>query len=289
MDATGSDFTLLVVKVSYDHAACIRPALPRALTGNVSAERVTFILDSSMGNVTELACWRSNYESEPPIMFQQQTNVNVVDGRFSLDIALGDYYTVSTIQTAQHGGFPSSPVPASQPRFPLPLHDDFDSATVSQQPKYWSNEQGVFEVHVDAGNSSNRVLRQMVPQPPLHKPGRPNAVTSQPNANTVVGMLEWEDISIVARFRLLVAGASVSRTISLPSGLHSLYLGCILLKTASDIVVGRHASLHAWTGSSRLDRFSASTAVAAGPSLTARQRWAAIYQLPLGYSRRRRR
>ena len=289
MDATGSDFTLLVVKVSYDHAACIRPTLPRALTGNVSAERVTFILDSSMGNVTELACWRSNYESEPPIMFQQQTNVTVVDGRFSLDIALGDYYTVSTVQTAQHGGFPSSPVPASQPRFPLPLHDDFDSATVSQQPKYWSNEQGVFEVHVDVGNSSNRVLRQMVPQPPLHKPGRPNAVTSQPNANAVVGMLEWEDISIVARFRLLVAGASVSRhniaavwVVFSPSGLHSS-------QDSSDIVVGRHASLHAWTGSSRLDRFSASTAAAAGPSLTARQRWAGIYRLPLGYSRRCRR
>ena len=161
--AAGGDFTLLVVKISYDHAACIRPALPKFLK-NVSAEAVTFVLDVSMGtNFTELTCFKSNFQSGPlSPMFEEQPPVRVINGRFTLQVSPGDYFSVSTVVTARKGFF--ADVPPSQPQFPLPLRDDFDSAAVSSQPKYWSNEMGAFEVHPDRTNSSNQVLRQMVPQ-----------------------------------------------------------------------------------------------------------------------------
>eukprot|EP00911_Craspedida_sp_UC1_P000081 UC1_evm1s67 len=162
----GGDFTLLVVKISYDHAACIRPALPNFLA-NVSAEAVTFVLDASMrgsNNLTQLTCFKSNFQNGPDSpMFEEQPPVEVApNGSFTLFVSPGDYFTVSTIKTAHKGSFATStaaaaenddddrwydnvPIPPSQPRFPLPLHDNFDSNAVSSQPRYWSNELGVFE------------------------------------------------------------------------------------------------------------------------------------------------
>jgi hypothetical protein len=108
--------------------------------------------------------------------------------------------------TARKGSFAN--VPRSLPRFPLPLSDDFDTAAVSSQPKYWSNELGVFEVHPDTTNTTNQVLRQMVRQPVLRKPGQRPSVGDRNLACTVAGMVEWEDVVVSARFRLLEAGAS---------------------------------------------------------------------------------
>ncbi len=139
--ANDGDFTLLVVKISYDHAACIRPALPSFLA-NVTEEEVTFVLDASMGkfvDLTELNCFKSNFQDGPASpMFEKQPPVSVVNGRFTLLVRPGDYFSVSTVMTAHKGSFDH--VPRSQPRFPLPLSDDFDTAVVSSQPKFWSNE-----------------------------------------------------------------------------------------------------------------------------------------------------
>jgi hypothetical protein len=158
-------------------------------------------------NPTELTCFKSNFESGPDSpMFEEQPPVRVVNGRFTLHVSPGDYFSVSTVKTAHKGSF--ADVPHSQPQFPLPLSDDFNTAAVSSQPKYWSNELGVFEVHPDTTNASNQVLRQMVRQPVLRKPGARTSVGDRGLACTVVGMLEWEDITISARFRLLATGAS---------------------------------------------------------------------------------
>ena len=56
-----------------------------------------------MKSPTSLALWRSNFEVDPPILFEQQTDIQVVNGGFNLSVALGDYYTVSTVRTAKKG------------------------------------------------------------------------------------------------------------------------------------------------------------------------------------------
>ena len=195
-DDGNDDFSLLVVKNSYDHAPCTRPALPPSQDG-VKAENVTFILDSSMGGATSLAVWYSNFERETPVLFRQQSDIKVgSDGSFTITVEPGDFYTISTVRTARRGSF-DTPVPPSQPRAPIPLADDFDTTAVSQQPWLWSQMIGAFEVQVDQANASNKVLRQMAEGISVDLwPGRANM------PGTLVGMREWQDVSIAVDFRL---------------------------------------------------------------------------------------
>jgi galactosylceramidase len=197
VDSDSNDFALHVVKNSYDHAACTRPHLPSS-QDHVEAENVTFILDHSMGGATKLVCFHSNFERETPVLFQQLPDVEVgADGSFTLIMVPGDFYTISTVRTARHGTF-ETPVPPPQPRAPLPIVNDFDSTAISQQPYLWSQMLGAFEVHTDSANASNRVLRQMGEGIPLDQWSGKDACMP----GTLVGMREWQDVSIAVEFRL---------------------------------------------------------------------------------------
>ena len=196
-------FALHVVKNSFDHAACTRPGLPPS-QDDVAAENVTFVLGASLGGgggmaaTSRLACWHSNFERETPVLFQPLPDVQVgADGAFTLALLPGDFYTISTVRTARHGTF-ETPVPPPQPRAPLPIADDFDATTLSQQPRLWSQMLGAFEVHADGANATNRVLRQMGEGIPIDIwSGKTSCMPG-----TVVGMREWQDVSIATRFRL---------------------------------------------------------------------------------------
>jgi len=198
VNSSNSDFALHVVKNSFDHAACTRPALPPS-EETVEAETVTFVLAPSMGlgDHPTLACWRSNFELEEPVFFEQQPDIAVQNGRFTLRVNVGDYFTVTTVRTATRGSFATA-VPPSQPRSPIPVVDDFEAVATSQQPRLWSQMLGAFEVHPDSSNASNKVLRQMGSQIPISNwRGR---FSNMPG--TIVGMREWQDVSISVRFRL---------------------------------------------------------------------------------------
>ena len=205
VDPDGHDFALHVVKISYDHASCTRPGLPSS-ESSVAAANATFILAATMGISagTKLACWRSNFELETPVLFEQQADVTVgPGGAFTLSIAVGDFYTVSTLRSATHGSFPGAPVPPSQPRSPSCIVDDFEGVAESQQPRLWYQVLGSWEAHVDTANSSNRVLRQMAESIPVDQ-WRGKFSTAPA---TVIGMREWQDVSIAGRFRLPSADA----------------------------------------------------------------------------------
>ena len=88
-------------------------------------------------------------------------------------------------------------MPPPQPRAPLPIVDDVDAMALSQQPRLWSQMLGAF----DGANATNRVLRQMGEGIPIDIwSGKTNCMPG-----TVVGMREWQDVSIAARFRLPAA------------------------------------------------------------------------------------
>ena len=201
-DPNGADFTVNIVKIDSDHAPCTRPGLPAEV---VEPENATFVLAPSMGKgITSLTCWRSNLQPEHALLFEQQPDIPVVDGRFTLPVNLGDYITVSTIRgAANHGSF-STPVPPAQPRSPIPVVDNFDTTPLSQQPRLWSQMTGSFETQTDPANASNVVLRQMSTQVSVDNwRGRFNMMPA-----TVVGMREWQDVSISTRFRLPAGPAS---------------------------------------------------------------------------------
>ncbi|KAJ9449391.1 putative galactocerebrosidase [Diplonema papillatum] len=200
VDPNGTDFSMFIVKISHDHASCIRPTLPMEV---VQAETLTFKLDGFAAK--SLAVRWSNYENEEKPQFVPLPDVLVgADGTFTLEVALGDYYTLSTIRTSAKGNYTS---PASRPSFPLPYSDNFNSYATSQEAPYWTDQIGTFEIHTDAQNASNKAMRQMVPQLPI---GWADLGTQGPM--TLIGMKEWYDVSVEVRIRLpnIVAAGCVA-------------------------------------------------------------------------------
>ena len=100
-------YVLKVVKIDYDHAPCTRPKLPAF---NTSAEQVTFALAKNMPTGGKLAVFKSNF-NEGGELFIRQKDIEVdAGGSFTLDVQLGDFYTVSTVMTASKGA-PENKIP----------------------------------------------------------------------------------------------------------------------------------------------------------------------------------
>ncbi|KAJ9439144.1 putative galactocerebrosidase [Diplonema papillatum] len=197
IDDQGSDFSIFIVKISPEHARCTRPSLPNE---PVSKETVMFKLQN-FPDVKSLAVRHSNYENDEKPQFEQLDDIQVsADGTFSVTVDAGDYFTLSTITTSVKGSYQS---PTSEPAFPLPHDDDFSSYTTSEEAKFFMDQVGVFEVHTDSSNSSNQVMRQMVPEIPI---GWSDGGSQGPVS--VIGMKEWQDISIETKFRLPSEGAA---------------------------------------------------------------------------------
>jgi len=191
VDPESSDFTMNVVKISHDHAACTRPPLPYFA---VKEETVTFALAASMHAPAELQVWYSNFEtynSEPPLF--QHSTIEVQDGKFTLKVPVGSMFTITTLKTGQKGGFDG--IPTSSPSFPLDYHDDFQSTAESENAKLFADQIGAFEVHTAA--DGRKSLKQMVPALPI---GWSDHGSNGPV--TIIGMREWQDVSVSVAFKL---------------------------------------------------------------------------------------
>eukprot|EP01064_Diplonema_japonicum_P022994 TRINITY_DN3336_c1_g1_i1.p1 TRINITY_DN3336_c1_g1~~TRINITY_DN3336_c1_g1_i1.p1 ORF type:complete len:825 (+),score=228.69 TRINITY_DN3336_c1_g1_i1:51-2477(+) len=197
VDPTGTDFTIIVVKISHEHAPCTRPGLPKE---TVNPETATFKLAADMGNVSTLAFWRSNFEAATKMEFEKQPDMQIANGEFTIPIALGDFFTFSTVRTATKGAYTP---PASVPSFPLPHSDDFDGVVNGQEAPLCADQIGAFEVHPDSKNTSNKIMRQMVPQLPI---GWSDHGSNGPM--TLIGMKEWQDVTVQVDFRLPVPQAT---------------------------------------------------------------------------------
>lgn len=96
-----------------------------------------------MGSVSSLALWYSNFQNYTPgfEQFTRQDDITVAsDGTFTVNIPVGAFYTISTIKQGPTRGAPNHPIPASQPRFPLPHTDDFEAVEESQEAKLFADQ-----------------------------------------------------------------------------------------------------------------------------------------------------
>ena len=109
--------------------------------------------------------WRSNFEQEKTILFEKQPDAPVVNGKVTIRVAIGDYFTISTVRTAAKGSH--GPPPASEPAFPVPYAADFEGVGEGQEAPLFMQQIGAFEVHPEVGNATNHVVRQMVPELPI--------------------------------------------------------------------------------------------------------------------------
>ena len=78
-----------------------------------------------------------------------------------------------------------------------------DPVALSQEAKYFADQIGAYEVHYERGEAGNKVLKQMVPALPI---GWSDHGSNGPM--TLIGMREWQDVSIQVSFKLPSADAA---------------------------------------------------------------------------------
>lgn len=122
-------------------------------TGNSKrAERISVALDPQLSG-KPLSLWRSTKSQQ----FDRLPDPTVRKGTLVLDLEPGAIYSLTTT-TGQCKG--TEPVPSPSP-FPLPYAENFDQGTPGRQARYFSDQDGSFEIARRPDGSGN-CLKQVV-------------------------------------------------------------------------------------------------------------------------------
>jgi len=183
----GNDLTIIIVKISRDHAPCTRP---RLWNYDTDAENVTFKVDLKHGQ--KLYGRYSNLEADDPPLFEEYQVKVDENGMVTVQVPIGALYTLSTVGRGFKGKSQTqgSHRPSNS-SFPLPYFDDFSKYKCRNcYARYLTDQMGAFEIQAEG------VLRQMAPRHPVSWQDK-NRVPV-----TVVGMTEWEDVKVSTKFRI---------------------------------------------------------------------------------------
>ncbi len=132
--------------------------------------------------------WSTNVNSNNPSdYFVHQSDITPSNGAYSLTLQPGFVYSTTTT-TGQGKGTASGPASGS---FGLPYSDNFDTETVQQDAKYFSDMNGAFEVQSCGGGRSGQCLRQMDSTAPINW-----ETPSDPY--TLIGDLGWANYTVSA-------------------------------------------------------------------------------------------
>lgn len=197
-----TEFTLVIEKMPRDNSQCSWSGSPANTTTN---ETAVFQLGGALAAAAgkQLYVWYSAFgtagRANVDAMFQKLAPITVgSDGSFTLSVAVGDLYTITTRGDLGNKG--SHPAPPPSAPFPLPYSDSFANATLYQQPAYWCDMNGATEIQ-DSGDASHGLaLRQMVPEKPilwLRQDTRPH---------TIIGNVSWKDVDASFDVRLDAPG-----------------------------------------------------------------------------------
>ncbi len=163
--------------------------------------------------------WMSNSTAQ----FVQQSDIVPVNGYFTITLAPGSIYSLTTT-TGQGKGNVTAPPAAA---FPIPYSDTFDSYALGQEAQYFSTINGSFEIAACGGGRGGHCLRQAVNAAPIpwHAagPAEPaafigstswtnyqvsvDALLEEPGEVKLIGRLSSEDITTgnVAGFQLYLS------------------------------------------------------------------------------------
>ena len=188
------DWTLIIEKTARD-------------AGRSHAETATFQLDATLAAKSPtLYVWKSfidngRADNDTSQFFLQQTPVALNGGSsFSLDVEVGDVYTLTTLADAGHKGtVPSIPPPAP---FPTQWADGFENCVIGQEADFFVSQCGSFLCQKSADGSGNVVMKQMAASAPIAWwPDTPGVYTETP-PHSVLGSGQWRDTSVGIKFRL---------------------------------------------------------------------------------------
>ena len=153
VDPPSGAFTLIVSKPAGGAAEVARFALsgPAAALPSLFAVRSVVAPGGDLGR--NLSAY---FVAQPPIPLS--------GGAFSLPLAPGDVWTVSTVATMRKGGGGAAPPPPIAP-FPRAYADDFEGCAPPQEAPYFTDMTGAWECTPDPARGV--VMTQVVPRKPL--------------------------------------------------------------------------------------------------------------------------
>ena len=140
--------------------------------------------------------WSTNLNSSNSAdYFVQQTSITPSNGAYSFTANAGYIYTFST--TSGQGKSTVTSPAASM--LALPYSDNFSSYSVGQEARYFSDQNGAFEIVAASGGRSGNSLRQMAPTAPINwdNPSDPY---------TLLGDLNWSNYTVSCDVLLEQAG-----------------------------------------------------------------------------------
>jgi hypothetical protein len=129
--------------------------------------------------------WTTNATTQ----FVQQSDITPVNGSFTINLAAGSIYSLTTT-TGQAKG---NAAPANSSAFPFPYSETFDSYEVGKTVKYFSDIDGAYESAPCAAGRSGICLRQVVTTPPI-----PWGTAAPAEPASFVGPISWTNYQVSA-------------------------------------------------------------------------------------------
>jgi hypothetical protein len=159
-----------------------------------SSQTVTFNVTGGL-STGALHVWKSDATTQ----FVQQSDILPANGSFTITLAPGSIYSLTTT-TGQSKGDAAPPTATA---FPFPYLEDFESYSLSQEAKYFSAIEGSFEVVACGGGRSGQCLRQAVEAQPIPWP---EVGVAQPAS--FLGSTSWTDYRVTSDVFLETPGES---------------------------------------------------------------------------------
>jgi len=135
--------------------------------------------------VATLFLWKTDKDNS----FYKVDTYKNIGGKLVLELEPGGIYTLTTT-TGQKKGDSRIKIPATS-SFPFPYAEDFESTETYKQPKYISDQSGVFEVVNEVTDKTNKVLKQSIA-----KRGIEWLYHVNPEPHTFVGDTCWKDYTV---------------------------------------------------------------------------------------------
>jgi hypothetical protein len=150
-----------------------------------ASQTVNFTVTNGLSTGT-VHVWSTNVNSSNPNdYFVHQTDITPSNGAYALTLQPGFVYSITTT-TGQGKGAAAPPASAA---LGLPYSDNFDTATVQQDAKYFADQNGSFEIQACGGGRSGQCLRQMAPS-------APHTWDNSSDPYTIIGSSGWADYTV---------------------------------------------------------------------------------------------
>ena len=176
----GTDLTIIVEAMSYNASLCHWRQVPPY---HVSIQTFNLQVEGSFASITSLHAFITVLPPNPlneRVDFQYMGIIPVKNQEITLTLALDTIMTLST----RNGTKQQYPPPRATP-FPFPYADNFDAHPIDSEADYFTDQGGSWQIV--QYSSTNRVMRQMVPEPPIA--WCPHG--ESPSAYSIIGNSSW--------------------------------------------------------------------------------------------------